>query len=191
MQYKKNNLSVAISKKKIKETDKKKCIFFDRDNTLIIDEGYTYKTSDLIWKNGAIKAIKYLNKLNYLVIVITNQSGVARGYFKEKDVLNFHNYMDKKLKENQAFIDDFFYCPFHENAKIKKYRKKSIDRKPNNGMIKKAVSKWNIDTQKSYFIGDSDNDKSAAIKSKIKFLNISKEKNLFKFIKKIIKIPKL
>ena len=63
MQYKKNNQGIVVSKEKFKKTIKKKCVFFDRDNTLIIDRGYTYKTSDLIWKTGAIKAIKYLNKL--------------------------------------------------------------------------------------------------------------------------------
>lgn len=183
LQYEKNKRSVIVSKKQFKKTIKKKCVFFDRDNTLIIDRGYTYKTSDLIWKTGTIKAIKYLNKLNYLVIVITNQSGVARGYFKEKDVLKFHNYMKKKLKKDQAIINDFFYCPFHENAKIKQYKKKSIDRKPNNGMIIKAVKKWKIDIKKSFFIGNSKTDRLAAVKSKIKFLKINKGNDLYKLVK--------
>lgn len=190
LQYKKNNQGIVVSKEKFKKTIKKKCVFFDRDNTLIIDRGYTYKTSDLIWKTGAIKAIKYLNKLNYLVIVLTNQSGVARGYFKEKDVLKFHIFMNKKLKINQATINDFFYCPFHEDAKIKRYKKKSIDRKPNNGMIIKAVKKWKIDIKKSFFIGDSETDKLAAVKSKIKFLKINKGNDLYKFVKTNIRLIK-
>lgn len=190
LQYKKNKQGIVDSKEKFKKNMENKCVFFDRDNTLIIDQGYTYKTSDLIWKTGAIKAIKYLNRLNYLVIVLTNQSGVARGYFKERDVLKFHNYMNKKLKIDQAIINDFFYCPFHENAKIKRYKKKSIDRKPNNGMIIKAVKKWSIDIKKSFFIGDSKTDKLAAAKSKIKFLKINKGNDLYKLVKTNIKLIK-
>jgi len=188
LEYKKINQAIISSKEKCNRSTMKKCVFFDRDNTLIIDSGYTYKTSDLIWKTGAIKAIKYLNKLNYLVIVVTNQSGVARGYFKENDVLKFHNHMNKKLNRYKAIINDFFYSPFHEDAKIKKYKKKSIDRKPNNGMIIKAVSKWNIDIKKSFFIGDSKTDKLAATKSKIKFLKTNKENDLYKLVKTNIKL---
>ena len=124
---------------------KNKCIFFDRDNTLIYDKGYTYKKKDLKWKNYAKKTIKYAKNLNYLVIVITNQSGVARGFYSEKHVNQFHLYMNKELKKINTKIDDFFYCPFHKDG-VGKYRKISNDRKPNNGMLIKSIKKWNIDT---------------------------------------------
>ena len=161
---------------------KTKCIFFDRDNTLIYDEGYTYKPKDLKWKRGVIQAIKLLNKLNYLVIVISNQSGVARNYFKERDVKVFHNYMREKLLQHNAKIDDFFYCPYHEDG-IGKYKKKSKNRKPNNGMIIKAVKKWNINLSKSYFVGDQYSDYQAARKSNIEFY--WSNDNMLSLVKKI------
>lgn len=181
----KKNLS--FTKKNFKYLSKKKCVFFDRDNTLILDKGYTYKPSQLIWNKGAKKAINYLNKLNYLVIVITNQSGVARGYYSEHDVIKFHNYMNLQLYKYKSCINDFFYCPFHINGKIRKYKKNSLDRKPNNGMILKAIKKWNINTKKSFFIGDSSSDKLAAKKSKIKFINYKEKFDLYKLVKTNIK----
>ena len=102
--------------------NKKKCIFFDRDNTLIYDRGYTYKKKDLKWKKKAKKVIKLAKGLSFLVIVITNQSGVAKGFFTEKKVKEFHNYMNKDLKKVKTFIDDFFYCPYHIDG-FGKYKK--------------------------------------------------------------------
>jgi len=157
---------------------KNKCIFFDRDNTLIYDKGYTYKKKDLKWKNYAKKTIKYAKNLNYLVIVITNQSGVARGFYSEKHVNQFHLYMNKELKKINTKIDDFFYCPFHKDG-VGKYRKISNDRKPNNGMLIKSIKKWNIDIKKSYFVGDEISDYKAAKKTKIKFLNGKKLNFIF------------
>lgn len=163
---------------------KRKCFFFDRDNTLIFDRGYTYKRKDLKWKIGAFKAIKVLNELNYLTVVITNQSGVARGYFTEKDVINFHNHMNSQLKKRKIIINDFYYCPYHILGKGK-YKKKSLDRKPNNGMIKKAIKKWNIDSKQSFFIGDTYADEMSARKSNIKFYKT--DKNLYSLVKNILK----
>lgn len=178
-----NTKNLLNFKKKFINKSKNKCFFFDRDNTLIHDKGYTYKKKDLRWKRGVVNAIKFLNSKNFLVIVITNQSGVARGYFKEKDVKMFHNYMNEQLISKKAFINDFFYCPFHIKG-IGKYKKNSLDRKPNNGMIKKAARKWNIDLSKSFFIGDSPKDKLTAQKSNLKFYKTIDNVNLL--VKKII-----
>ena len=181
----KQNLSFA--KKNFKNLSKKKCVFFDRDDTLILDKGYTHKPSQLVWNKGAIKAISYLNKLNYLVIIITNQSGVARGYYSEKEVEKFHDFMNLQLSKHKSCINDFYYCPYHINGTIKKYKKKSFDRKPNNGMILKAIKKWNINIKKSFFIGDSLSDKLAAKRSKIKFINYKEKFDLYKLVKTNIK----
>lgn len=175
----------AYAKKNINSIFQKKCFFFDRDNTLIYDKGYTYKKKDLKWKPGAIKSIRYLNKKNYLVIVITNQSGVARGYFSETNVINFHNHMNYILKKKHAMIDDFFFCPFHPEGKGK-YKKVSKNRKPNNGMIEEAIKKWNINRNKSFFIGDTLSDKIASKKSKINFFYIKKNCNIFDIVQKIV-----
>lgn len=163
---------------------KNKCIFFDRDNTLIYDKGYTYKKKDLKWKPYAKKIIKFAIDLDYLVIVITNQSGVARGFYNEKQVKEFHFHMNTELKKMNTYINDFFYCPFHIDG-IGKYKKNSNDRKPNNGMLIKAIKKWDIDIQYSYFVGDKLSDYHAAKKTKIKYINGKKLDHFFNKLKKL------
>ena len=102
-----------------------KCFFFDRDGVLIKNFGYVYEIKKLKWLKGTIKAIKFLNKNNIKVIVITNQSGIARGYFTETELLFFHKKMNEMLIKFKAKIDDFYYCPYHPQGKIKKYKKKN------------------------------------------------------------------
>ncbi len=167
--------------------NKNKCIFFDRDNTLIYDRGYTYKKKDLKWKEKSKKVIKLAKDMNYLVIVITNQSGVARGFFTEKKVREFHDHMNKDLKKIKTFIDDFFYCPYHIDG-FGKYKKNSVDRKPNNGMLKKAIKKWNINIKESYFVGDKITDYQASKKTKIRFINGKSLNIIYKKLKQIKKI---
>jgi D,D-heptose 1,7-bisphosphate phosphatase len=162
---------------------KNKCVFFDRDNTLIYDNGYTFKKEDLKWKPGAVRVIQFLNQINYLVIIITNQSGVARGYYTEKDVQLFHSHMNEQLDKKHAIINDFYYCPFHPNG-IGKYKKNSIDRKPNNGLILKAIKKWNISIKESFFCGNDKRDEIASIKSGLKYIDANKDYNLFLLVKK-------
>jgi D-glycero-D-manno-heptose 1,7-bisphosphate phosphatase len=127
-----------------------------------------------------------LNKKNYLVIIITNQSGIGRGLIKIKELENLHNHLKKKIKNDGAKIDDIFYCPFHPEFGKGKYKKKSNDRKPGDGMIRKAIKKWKIDPKTSFMIGDKISDKLAAKKAKIKFY-YKKEKNLNTQIKNILK----
>ena len=177
--------NLILAKNNFNKILKKKCFFFDRDNTLIYDKGYTYKKCDLKWTPGAIEAIKFLKNRNFLVIIITNQSGIAKGYFTEKNVINFHNHMNLILRKNNTFIDDFFYCPYHENG-IGKYKRKTNLRKPGNQMIKNSITKWNINKKKSFFVGDDLKDKQAAKKSNIKFF-YTNNKDLLKLVKNILK----
>ena len=163
-----------------------KCAFLDRDGVINQDKGYISKISDFKIYPGVGKAISLLNKKNYLVIIITNQSGIGRGLIKIKELENLHNYLKKKIKKDGAKIDDIFYCPFHPEFGKGKYKKKSNDRKPGDGMIKKAIKKWKINTKTSFMIGDKISDKQAAKKAKIKFF-YKKEKNLNTQIKNILK----
>jgi D-glycero-D-manno-heptose 1,7-bisphosphate phosphatase len=163
-----------------------KCAFFDRDGVINQDKGYISKTSDFKIYPGVGKAITLLNKKNYLVIIITNQSGIGRGLIKIKELENLHNHLKKKIKNDGAKIDDIFYCPFHPEFGKGKYKKKSNDRKPGDGMIRKAIKKWKIDPKTSFMIGDKISDKLAAKKAKIKFY-YKKEKNLNTQIKNILK----
>jgi D-glycero-D-manno-heptose 1,7-bisphosphate phosphatase len=163
---------------------KYKIAFLDRDgviNSSKPNNGYVGSLKHFKWVPGAIKAIRSLNEKNYKVVVVTNQSGVARGFFKIKDVKKIHSYIQKKLKENEAKIDALYYCPFHKNGIVKKYKKNSFLRKPNIGMFNLVQKRWNIDKKNSFMIGDQKTDIEFAKRAKIKgyFFN---QKNLYKFI---------
>ena len=162
-----------------------KCFFFDRDGVLIKNYGYVHEIKKLKWLKGTIKAIKFLNKKKIKVIVITNQSGVARGFFTEKDLKIFHEHLNNQLSKFNAKINDFFYCPYHPNANIKKYKKKSILRKPNNGMLLNALSKYKLKPSECYMIGDKKKDFLSSAKTKIKF-QYKKKFSLEKQVKIIV-----
>ena len=162
-----------------------KVAFLDRDgviNSNKFNKGYIGSLKHFRWVSGAIKAIKYLNKKNYKVAVVTNQSGVARGFFTIKDVKKIHSHIQKKLKENDAKIDAFYFCPFHKDGTIKRFKKNSLLRKPNLGMFLLAKKRWNIDKKKSFMIGDQKTDIDFAKKAKIRGF-LFDQKNLYKFIK--------
>ena len=146
-----------------------KCIFFDRDGVLIKNYGYLNDISKLKWLNGAINSIKILNKKKIRVVVVTNQSGIARGFFTEQELKKFHTGMNYILKKKKAIIDTFFYCPFHPNGNIKKYKKKSNLRKPGNGMLLKAMKKFKLRPSECAMIGDQKSDYLSAKKTKIYF----------------------
>ena len=162
-----------------------KCAFLDRDGVINQDKGYISKISDFKIYPGVGKAISLLNKKNYLVIIVTNQSGIGRGLIKIKELKNLHNHLKKKIKKYGGKIDDIFYCPFHPEFGKGKYKKKSNDRKPGDGMIRKAIKKWKINNKTSFMIGDKISDKLAAKKAKIKFF-YKKDKNLNTQIKNIL-----
>lgn len=164
---------------------KNKAAFLDRDGVINLDLGYVYKITDFYWVRGIKKVIKYLKKKNFLIIVITNQSGIARGMYLNKDVKILHNYINKQLLKIDCRIDAFYYCPHHPQGTIKKYKKKCNCRKPENGMIKKAIKEWSIDIKKSFMIGDQKTDLLAAKKSNLKFIYIKKNK-FYKKIKELI-----
>ena len=163
-----------------------KITFLDRDgviNSSKLNNGYVGSLEYFKWVPGAIKAIKFLNEKNYKIVVVTNQSGVARGFYKIKDVKKIHFYIQKKLKENDAKIDAFYLCPFHKDGIIKKYKKDSTLRKPRIGMFRLAQKRWKIDKKSSFMIGDQKTDIEFAKRAKIKGY-LFNEKNLYKFIKK-------
>ena len=163
----------------------KKAFFFDRDNTLIKDNGYTHLIKDLKFLPGVLNAIKFLKEEKYLIIVITNQSGIARGYFKKKDVITFHQNINKKLLKLGCYIDEFYICGCHP-----RYPKKNNDckcRKPSNTMLVKAVKKWSLNKKNIIMIGDKLSDKLSAKKTNIKFFYKSRKINLYSQVKKILK----
>ena len=159
----------------------KPAAFLDRDGVINKEKGYLYKIGDFEWIDGAKETIKFLNDNGYYVFVITNQSGIAKGYYSEKDVIYLHNYINNELESINAHIDEFFYSPFHPDN-MKDYLNLSHLRKPNTGMLDLAVSKWPIDKSKSFLVGDKDTDVECAEKFLIRG-HLFKSGNLLTFIK--------
>ena len=163
-----------------------KTLFLDRDGVINKLDGYILNYKDFIFLPGVKKAIKYANYKDYLVIVITNQSAVGRSWINEKKLNQIHDFMRKDLYHyNGAYVNDIFFSPYYSKSANKEYRIHKNDRKPKNGMIVKAVKKWNINVKKSIFIGDQITDKYAAKSSKIKFY-FKENYSLYKQLKSII-----
>ena len=165
-----------------------KIAFFDRDgvlNSSKINKGYIGKIKDFKWLPGAKKTLKYIKNKKFKIVIVTNQSGVARAYFSINYVIKINKHILSEMKKINVKIDAIYFCPYHKDGIVKKYKKKSPLRKPNNGMFKLAQKRWNIDKKNSFMIGDQKTDMIFAKKSQIKGF-LFKEKNLFKFIKKLI-----
>lgn len=137
-------------------------IFLDRDGTLNIDLGYTHRIADLVWQPEAREAVKFANDAGYYVFVVTNQAGVARGFYEERDVIAFHEAMQSQLYQLGAHVDAFEWCPFHIDGTVEAYRQDSRRRKPSPGMIEDIVAVWPVDMSRSFLVGDSSDDMKAA-----------------------------
>lgn len=151
-----------------------KAVFLDRDGTINVDKGYVHRIEDFQFIKGVPEAIKLLNDSGYKVIVITNQSGIARGYYSEGDANKLHNEINGLLKNYEAHIDRFYYCPHHPDYGNEKYKINCLCRKPKTGLIDKAVRDFNIDIKKSWMIGDRESDLIAGINAGVKSMLICK-----------------
>ena len=160
-------------------------VFLDRDGVINYNKNYVYKKKDFKFRPNVIKGLKLLNEKGYYIFIITNQAGIAKNIFKENDFINLHTYIKAKLQKLNIFINDVSYSPFHPEAKIKKYKKNSLTRKPGNLMIKRIKNKWHINFKKSFMIGDQVSDQLCAKKSKLYFEFV--KKNFHSQIKSIIK----
>ena len=142
--------------------------FLDRDGVINVDYGYIGRPADFALVDGAGQAISLLNRCGYLVFVVTNQSGIARGLFDERDYQEVTDYMLRTLAMHDAHIDDVRYCPFHPDAVIPAYRRDHPWRKPAPGMLLDLLTQWDIDVESSFMIGDSKTDVEAARAAGIK-----------------------
>ena len=145
-----------------------KAIFFDRDGTLNVDVHYLHEPEKFVWIEGAIEAIRWANEHGYLVIVVTNQSGIARGYYDEAAVHHLHDWMNTELEKHNAHIDAFYYCPHHTEGKLPAYTKSCDCRKPAPGMLLRAIAEHDIDPAASWMFGDAASDVAAAENARVK-----------------------
>ena len=137
-------------------------VFLDRDGTINEQMGYINHASRFLMLPGAVAAIKKLNNDNIPVVVVTNQSGLARGYFPETVLEEVHLKMERELAEGGAHVDGIYICPHHPEAKEEKFRQKCQCRKPKNGLFLQAAEDLQIDLSRSYVVGDRWSDLRAA-----------------------------
>ena len=138
-------------------------LFLDRDGVLNEDPGYVHRWEDFRWIPGAQEAVAAFNRAGWWVFVVTNQSGVGRGYYAEDDVLALHAKMSDDLAQSGAWIDAYYYCPDHPEAAVETYRHPDPpNRKPNPGMILKALNDHPVDLARSVMVGDKPADMEAA-----------------------------
>lgn len=144
-----------------------KALFLDRDGVINVEKNYVYKIEDFQFIEGIFELTKAFQDKGYLIIVITNQAGIGRGYYTEADLHKLNEWMIEQFKQRNITITEVYYCPYHPTHGIGEYLKDSFDRKPNPGMILKASEKYDIDLTKSVLIGDKDSDIKAGRSAKI------------------------
>ena len=148
---------------------KNRCLFLDRDGVINYDFGYVYLEKDFKFREEIFSLCKEAKNNFFKIIVITNQSGIGRGYYSENEFQKLNKYMLNIFKLNDINIDDVYFCPFHPIYGKGKYLKNSYYRKPNPGMFLKAAKMHNIDLMQSIMIGDKKSDNEAAFKAGIGF----------------------
>jgi len=146
----------------------KKALFLDRDGIINVDHGYVYKIEEFEFMPDIFDLCKLAVEKDYLIVVITNQSGIARGKYTEQNFDILTQWMCEQFTRNNIKITDVFYCPHHPTKGHGKYLKVCDCRKPQPGLIHKAIAKYNIDVEQSIFIGDKLSDMEAAIAAKVK-----------------------
>lgn len=136
-------------------------VFLDRDGTINEDSGYVGDPKEVVLIPGAASAIRRLNDLRIKVMVVTNQAGVARGYYSEEDVRRTNEHIAELLAREGARVDGFYYCPHHKEGTVPRYRIPCACRKPQPGMLLRAASDFGVDLGRSYIVGDALTDMSA------------------------------
>lgn len=149
----------------MKGENKLRAVFLDRDGTINVEKEYLHLPQDFEFIPGAPLAIKMLRDAGFCVVVVTNQSGVGRGYYDEAAVYDLHRHMDAELAESGAKVDAYYFCPHHPQHGIDAYRQECDCRKPLPGMLFQAAAEFSIDLSSSYIIGDKLADVEAGLKA--------------------------
>ncbi len=137
-------------------------LFLDRDGVLNVDRGYVDKVENIEWIDGAVDCIKAFKARDWLVFIVTNQSGIAFGHYTEADMNAVHDCMRATFREAATEVDAIYYCPYHPDGTDKRFCKDSFDRKPKPGMILTAMADFPVRRESSFLIGDKQTDIAAA-----------------------------
>ena len=165
--------------------EKSKAVFFDRDGVLNVDKEYLHSIEELEWVDGAKESVAYLTKNGYTVFVVTNQSGIARGYYEVEDMQHLHEHMAAEIAAAGGKITKFYYCPHLPNGKVAKYAIECDCRKPKPGLLLQAMSEYHICKENSFLIGDKRRDIESAEAAGIRGY-LYENGNLLEFVKRII-----
>lgn len=131
-----------------------KAVFLDRDGTINVDKAYLSKIEEFEYLPGVIQGLRMLQDAGFILIIVTNQSGIARGYYTEENFLELNKWMLSDLRKKGIKIAKVYYCPHHPNGKIEKYKLDCNCRKPKLGMYEEAIEDFDIDLSRSFTIGD-------------------------------------
>src|ERR1035437_6863423 len=157
-----------------------KTIFLDRDGVVNEERGeYTWKVEDFKLTVGLIEFLKVVIEKGYLVIIISNQGGVGKGLFTKEDVEKAHQYLTTQLANENIQLTDIYYCPHHPNSG------KCLCRKPQSLLLEKAIARYAVDVEKSYFIGDRPRDEESGTNVGLKTILIESNDHLCKYLLQI------
>jgi len=176
--------NLKFGKKNLPRKTLRKAAFLDRDGVINFDYGHVHKIKNFKLKKNVMSGLKILQQKGYLLFIVTNQAGIGKGFYKEKDFLVFQKKIYSIFNKKNIFFSDTQYCPHHPEAKIKIFKKNCKCRKPGNLLIKNILSNYNINIKKSFMIGDQLTDLKCAKKSKLKFFYT--ENDFKKLILKIL-----
>ena len=140
-----------------------KAVFLDRDGVINVDHGYVSQLANFEFIEGSISAMRKLYQAGYKIIIVTNQSGIARGYYSEKTFLDLMAGVEKILRKNGVKISGTYYCPHHPEASLPQWRIACKCRKPASGMLEKAINDHQIDPTQSFMVGDKMSDIEACL----------------------------
>lgn len=141
---------------------RRRALFLDRDGVINADAGYVHRPETFQFTEGIFELCRAAQAAGYLLIVVTNQAGIARGYFSEADFLKLTDWMEQRFLEEGVRIQHVYYCPYHPEFGEGLYKRESPDRKPNPGMLLRAQSDFDLDLASSFLIGDKLSDFDAA-----------------------------
>ncbi len=166
----------------IKKNIFRKFVIFDRDGVFNLDKGYVYKKNDFLWNKNIFLFLKYLNRKKYLIFIVTNQSGIGRGYYSINQFYNLNKWMLKVLSKKEVFIDEIFFSPYYKSSKNNQFKKGKKFRKPSTGFFDLIKKKYPIEMKDSFVVGDKLTDKLFSKNIGLRYFQVSRNSDILKIL---------